>query len=136
MKIFREKQPFPIKFHKEGEFGKGNKLEGLRRDVLNERLPQKSGNKARRENNCSLVHRMMLEKAIAYIAIPSSILPLQGLSGGVPGSAINRWCLCHCHVAFFNQFMFADQKVGFLLLKQEVPFPGTPVLTPEVLGSH
>lgn len=42
-----------IKFHKEGELGKGNKLETMKSGVFNERLLQQSRNKARRENNCS-----------------------------------------------------------------------------------
>lgn len=40
-----------IKFHKEGELGKGNKLEALKCDVFSKRLLQQSRNKARRENN-------------------------------------------------------------------------------------
>lgn len=120
-----------IRFHEEGELDKGHKLETLKTDVFNERLLQQSRNKAGKEKNCSLVSHMMLEKAIAYIAIPSLTVPLLGLNRGVCGSAISHWCLCHCHVTFFNQFMFADQKIGFLLLKQEVPFPNKPGLTPE-----
>lgn len=79
-----------IKFHKEGELGKGNKLEALKSDVFNERVLQQSRNRARRENKCSLVRHMVLEKAIAYIAIASLTVPLQGLYGRVPGNAINH----------------------------------------------
>lgn len=73
---------------------------------------------------------MMLKKAVAYTIIISLIVPLQGLNRGIPDSAINHWCLCPCHVTFFNQFMFAGQKVDFLLLKQNVQFPNAPVFTP------
>lgn len=109
---FQGEAPVYIKFQKERELGKGNKLETLKSDVFNERLLQKSRNKARKENNCLLVHHMMLEKAIAYIAILSLIVPLHRLTRGLPGSAINHWCLCHCHVTFLKRFMFADVKVG------------------------
>lgn len=50
---FKGEATVHIKFHKEGELGKGNKLEAFKSDVFNERLLQQSRNKARREYNCS-----------------------------------------------------------------------------------
>lgn len=110
---FQGKATVHIKFHEEGELGKGHKLEALKSDVFNERLLQQSRDKAGKYKNCSLVRRMMLEKAIAYIAIPSLTVPLLGLNRGVSGSAISHWCLCHCHITFFNQLMLIRRLVFF-----------------------
>lgn len=73
---------------------------------------------------------MMFEKAMAYIAIPSLIVPITGVIEMEEYLAVLSIInACHCHIAFFNPFMLADQKMGFLLQKQEMPLPNTPVLT-------